>query len=65
MTRRIALLRQQQRRAIAADVRLHSRARHTQAALIDDVMLYCGVSRNNARVMISRARKGNRNEQRT
>lgn len=44
--------------AIAQDVRLHSRAQHTRAALIEDVMARYGVTRANARVMIHRARKG-------
>lgn len=43
--------------AIAQDVRLHSRAQHTRAALIEDVMHRYGVTRANARVMIHRARR--------
>lgn len=43
--------------AISIDPRLHSKARHTQASLIDDVMQMFHTSRPNARVIIHRARK--------
>jgi len=43
--------------AIAQDPRLHSRARHTQAALIDAVMEWLHVSRVTARVIVHRARR--------
>jgi len=42
---------------IAQDDRLHTRSRHTQSALIRDVMYTYGVTHGNARIMISRARK--------
>lgn len=46
-------------REIALDPRLHSKARHTQASLINDVMGTLNVSRPNARVIVCRARKAN------
>ena len=49
--------RQQQIAAIAEDTRLHSHARHTQAALIRDVMRGCNIDRAGARVLICKARR--------
>ncbi len=49
--------RAQARTVIANDDRLHSRSRYTQGALIDDVMYTYGVSRSNAKALISRARR--------
>ena len=43
--------------AIANDPRLRSRARHTQASLIDAVMEWLGVERTTARVIVHRARR--------
>lgn len=44
-------------REIARDPRLHSRARHTQTSLIDEVADTLKVTRSNAKVMIYKARK--------
>lgn len=48
-----------QMQEIAQDVRLHSRAMHTRAALIAEVMARYSVTYGNARTMICRARKSN------
>ena len=44
-------------REIAQDDRITSRARHTQRALIDEVMLRYSVTYSNAKKMISKARE--------